>query len=45
LSSNGSTTNPQTAFYSEEGLLDMRIKGSEACRRVLLGHPPRNVVN
>jgi D-3-phosphoglycerate dehydrogenase/C-terminal binding protein len=33
------------AFYSEEGLLDMRIKGSEACRRVLLGQPPRNVVN
>jgi D-3-phosphoglycerate dehydrogenase/C-terminal binding protein len=33
------------AFYSEEGLLDMRIKGSENCRRVLLGQPPRNVVN
>jgi D-3-phosphoglycerate dehydrogenase/C-terminal binding protein len=37
--------NPHTAFYSEEGLLDMRLKGSEACRRVLLGQPPRNVVN
>jgi C-terminal binding protein len=37
--------NPHTAFYSEEGLLDMRIKGSENCRRVLLGQPPRNVVN
>jgi C-terminal binding protein len=37
--------NPHNAFYSEEGLLDMRIKGSEACRRVLLGQPPRNVVN
>jgi D-3-phosphoglycerate dehydrogenase/C-terminal binding protein len=36
---------PHAAFYSEEGLLDMRIKGSEACRRVLLGQPPRNVVN
>jgi D-3-phosphoglycerate dehydrogenase/C-terminal binding protein len=36
--------NPHTAFYSEEGLLDMRIKGSENCRRVLLGQPPRNVV-
>jgi D-3-phosphoglycerate dehydrogenase/C-terminal binding protein len=36
---------PHAAFYSEEGLVDMRIKGSEACRRVLLGHPPRNVVN
>jgi D-3-phosphoglycerate dehydrogenase/C-terminal binding protein len=37
--------NPHTAFYSEEGLLDMRIKGSENCRRVLLGQAPRNVVN
>lgn len=36
---------PHAAFYSEEGLLDMRIKGSENCRRVLLGQPPRNVVN
>lgn len=37
--------NPHAAFYSEEGLDDMRIKGSENCRRVLLGEPPRNVVN
>ncbi|WP_437203103.1 C-terminal binding protein [Planctomicrobium sp. SH664] len=37
--------NPHAAFYSEEGLDDMRIKGSENCRRVLLGHFPRNVVN
>lgn len=37
--------NPHVAFYSEEGLADMRIKGSENCRRVLLGQPPRNVVN
>ncbi|HZK81646.1 MAG TPA: C-terminal binding protein [Humisphaera sp.] len=37
--------NPHSAFYSEEGLMDMRIKGSENCRRVLLGQPPRNVVN
>jgi D-3-phosphoglycerate dehydrogenase/C-terminal binding protein len=37
--------NPHSAFYSEEGLLDMRIKGSENCRRVLLGEVPRNVVN
>jgi D-3-phosphoglycerate dehydrogenase/C-terminal binding protein len=36
---------PHVAFYSEEGLLDIRIKGSENCRRVLLGQPPRNVVN
>lgn len=37
--------NPHSAFYSEEGLRDMRIKGSENCRRVLLGRPPYNVVN
>ena len=37
--------NPHSAFYSEEGLLDMRIKGSENCRRVLLGQAPYNVVN
>lgn len=37
--------NPHSAFYSEQGLDDMRIKGSENCRRVLLGQPPRNVVN
>lgn len=37
--------NPHSAFYSDEGLLDMRIKGSENCRRVLRGEPPRNVVN
>jgi C-terminal binding protein len=37
--------NPHSAFYSEEGLLDMRIKGSQNCRRVLLGHAPYNLVN
>ena len=37
--------NPHAAFYSEEGLLDMRVKGSEACRRALLGEPLRNIVN
>jgi len=37
--------NPHAAFYSEEGLLDMRVKGSQACRRALLGEPLRNVVN
>jgi D-3-phosphoglycerate dehydrogenase/C-terminal binding protein len=37
--------NPHAAFYSEEGLLDMRIKGSQNCRRVLLGQTPFNVVN
>lgn len=37
--------NPHSAFYSEEGLLDMRAKGAAACRRALLGQPLRNVVN
>ena len=36
---------PHAAFYTEEGLIDMRVKGSENCRRVLLGEAPRNVVN
>lgn len=37
--------NPHSAFYSEAGLLDIRIKSAEACRRLLLGRPLRNVVN
>jgi D-3-phosphoglycerate dehydrogenase/C-terminal binding protein len=37
--------NPHAAFYSEEGLLDMRVKGTAACRRALLDEPLRNVVN
>ncbi|MBX3442680.1 MAG: C-terminal binding protein [Planctomyces sp.] len=37
--------NPHSAFYSEEGLDDMRIKGSQNCRRVILGQAARNVVN
>jgi C-terminal binding protein len=37
--------NPHAAFYSEEGLLDMRVKGAQACRRALLGEVLRNVVN
>jgi D-3-phosphoglycerate dehydrogenase/C-terminal binding protein len=36
---------PHSAFYCEEGLLEMRRKGSENCRRVLEGKAPRNVVN
>ncbi len=36
---------PHAAFYSEEGLEDMRRKGSENVRRILLGQPPRNVVS
>lgn len=37
--------NPHSAFYSEEGLNDMRIKGSHACKRALEGLPLRNIVN
>ena len=37
--------NPHSAFYSEQGLDDMRIKGSTNIRRVLEGKPARNVVN
>jgi len=37
--------NPHAAFYSEEGLLDMRLKGAKACRNALLGLPLLNVVN
>ena len=37
--------NPHAAFYSEEGIDDMRIKGSDNCLRVLKGLPARNVVN
>lgn len=37
--------NPHSAFYSEEGLLDIRTKSTETCRRAILGLPLRNVVN
>ncbi|HVK08806.1 MAG TPA: C-terminal binding protein [Gemmataceae bacterium] len=37
--------NPHSAFYSEEGLLDMRVKGAKAVRNALLGLPLLNVVN
>jgi D-3-phosphoglycerate dehydrogenase/C-terminal binding protein len=37
--------NPHSAFYCEEGLIDMRRKGAEACRRVLTGELLRNVIN
>lgn len=37
--------NPHAAFYCEEGLNEMRVKGSQNCRRALLGEPIRNVVN
>ncbi len=37
--------NPHSAFYTEEGLADMRTKSSRNVRRVLLGETPWNVVN
>jgi D-3-phosphoglycerate dehydrogenase/C-terminal binding protein len=37
--------NPHAAFYSEEGLMDMRVKGSDACLRALCGKPIPNLVN
>lgn len=37
--------NPHSAFYSEQGLVDMRIKGCQNCRRALLEQPLRNVIN
>lgn len=37
--------NPHSAFYSEQGLGDMRIKGSRNCLRALRGETIRNVVN
>jgi C-terminal binding protein len=37
--------NPHSAFYSEQGLMDIRIKAAEACRRAIEGLPLRNIVN
>lgn len=37
--------NPHAAFYSEQGLLDMRTKGAQACRMALLEQTIPNVVN
>lgn len=37
--------NPHSAFYCEQGLEEMRVKGSENCLRVLNGEEPVNVVN
>jgi len=36
---------PHSAFYCEEGLMDMRVKGAQNVRRVLEGREPFNVVN
>lgn len=37
--------NPHAAFYSEQGLMDMRVSGAKACRRALMGEVVRNLVN
>ncbi|MGI9428798.1 MAG: C-terminal binding protein [Bythopirellula sp.] len=37
--------NPHSAFYSEQGLQEMRLKGSQACRNALTGRPISNIVN
>src|SRR5262249_41315088 len=36
---------PHTAFYSVEGYAELRTKGAEEVRRILLGEAPRNPVN
>jgi len=36
---------PHSAFYSAEGILDIRTKASLSCRKALLGQPLRNIVN
>jgi D-3-phosphoglycerate dehydrogenase/C-terminal binding protein len=36
---------PHAAFYSQQGLEDMRRKGSQNIRRLLEGQPLRNVIN
>jgi D-3-phosphoglycerate dehydrogenase/C-terminal binding protein len=36
---------PHAAFYSEDGMVDIRVKASECCRKALLGEPLPNVVN
>lgn len=37
--------NPHAAFYSEEGLKEIRVKSVSACMRAILGGEIRNVVN
>ncbi len=36
---------PHSAFYSVEGFVELRTKAAEEVRRILLGEPPRNLVN
>ena len=37
--------NPHTAFYSEEGAVELRTKSADSCRRALSGLAIPNVVN
>ena len=37
--------NPHSAFYSEQGLQEMRVRGSQACRNALTGGQISNIVN
>jgi D-3-phosphoglycerate dehydrogenase/C-terminal binding protein len=37
--------NPHSAFYSEEGLMEIRVKGAKACVHALEGKDIRNLVN
>jgi len=37
--------NPHSAFYSEQGLAEMRTRAAQTCRAALLGQPLSNVVN
>lgn len=37
--------NPHAAFYCEEGLHEIRVKASEACKAAIVGQSIRNVVN
>jgi C-terminal binding protein len=36
---------PHTAFYSMEGFREMRVKGAQEARRLVVGEPVRNPVN
>ncbi|PSR56985.1 C-terminal binding protein [Adhaeribacter arboris] len=37
--------NPHAAFYSEEGLAEIRVRSAQACRLILENKPLRNVIN
>ena len=45
LSSPNFIASSHSAWYSEEGLVDMQIKATQEIVRVLRGEPPRNPVN